>query len=120
AVAWAACTSSGQAVTPRARLIEGPACRLSVELARARVIQLPAVLSLAGLFVRRDVDADLFAVRHDGRKPPLAQLVVRQSLEAVLELRRVHLLIVGESKPLHAERQHPVPGSLQIFFRAAP
>src|SRR5439155_10889115 len=97
-VAWAACAPAGQDVIPRARLLEVPAFRLCVELARERVIQLPDVLSLAGLFVRRDVDADLFAVRHDGRKPPLSLLVVLQSLEAVLELRRLSVLVLCESK----------------------
>ena len=58
------------------RLLEIPALRLGVELAREGIVELPHVLAVAHLLVRRDLDADLLAVGHDRREPPLAQLVV--------------------------------------------
>src|SRR3989442_5435028 len=119
-VARATCAPAGEDAVPRDGLLEVPAFGLRVELTREGIVELPDLLAVAGLLVRWDVDADLFAIGDDGREPPLSQLVVGQSFEAVLELRRVHFLVVGESKPLYAKREHPVDGALQLFFRAAP
>src|SRR5476651_647372 len=75
-----------QHVIPRARLLEVPPLRLGVEHAWEGIVELPDVLAIAHLFVRRDLDSDLLAERYNRRQPPLAQLVVRQPLQAVLEL----------------------------------
>src|SRR6266581_677552 len=82
-------------VVPGDRLLEIPALGLGVELAGEGIVELPNILAIARLFVRGDLDADLLTERDDRRQPPLPQLVVRQTLEAVLELCRVHLLRVG-------------------------
>src|SRR5205823_4669352 len=99
-VARAAGSPAKEDVVPRDRPLEVPALVLGVELAGEGVVELPHVLAVARVLVRGDPDADLLAVGHDLGEPPLAQLVVGQSLEPVVELQRVHLLLVGEAEPL--------------------
>src|SRR5712664_3568045 len=84
-VARATRPPSDQHLVPGARLLEVPPLRLGVELAREWIVELPYVLALAHLFVRGHLDADLLAVGHHRREPPLSQLVVGQSFQAVLE-----------------------------------
>src|SRR5438445_1321961 len=118
-IPWTARAPAGQHVVPGDGLLEVPALRLRIELARERVIELPHVVAIAGCLMSGDRDADLLAVRHDCREPPLAQLVVGEALEPVFELGRMHLLVVGEPKPLHAQREHPVDRALQLVLRRA-
>src|SRR5438045_3306378 len=67
---------------PVARVGEVPAPGLGVEGAGEGVVEDP----LLALVVGWHPDADLLAVGHDQREPPLAELVVGLALEAVVEL----------------------------------
>src|SRR5437588_12520116 len=101
-VARAAGAPAGENTVPADRLLEVPALGLGVELAWEGVVELPHVLAVACLFVGGDLDAYLLAVGHYGGEPPLAELVVGQSLEPVLELQGMHLLAVWKTEPLDA------------------
>src|ERR1700687_2953663 len=118
-VARAARAPAHEHVVPGAWLLEVPPLFFGVELARKRIVELPDVLAIAHLFVRGHLDADLLAIGDHRREPPLAELVVGQSLEAVLELGGMHLHVVGEAEPFDAEREHPVDRALQLLFRRA-
>src|ERR687888_346893 len=111
-----------QDVLPGAGIVEVPALGIGVERAGERVVERPdllAVLALLLLAVRGDRDADLLAVRHDQRQPPLAQAVVRLALEAVVELEGVALARVRQAEPLDREWEHPVDRGLQLVARLA-
>src|SRR5207248_1914836 len=53
-----------------------------------------------------------------GGHPDLAQFVVAMSLKAVFKLLAVFLQVIGQSKPLNREHEHPVDGLLQLFMAA--
>src|SRR2546421_9429810 len=86
-------------VVPAAGVVEVPALRLGVEaggegvveredLARFHACELRRVAAgrdVADL-VSRDLDPELLTVGDDGGEPPLAQLVVGQALQTVVEL----------------------------------
>src|SRR5438132_2608253 len=116
-VARAAGPPAGENTVPGDRLLEVPALGLGIELAWEGVVELPYVLTVARLLVRGDLDADLLAIWHDRGEPPLAELVVGQPLEPVLELQGVHLLGVRQTEPLDAQREHPVDRALQLVLR---
>src|SRR5437870_3501441 len=86
-------------VVPGAGIAEVPAPGLGVEGAGERVLDLPDLLAVPGLLVGGHPDADLLAVGHDQREPPLSQLVVGLALQPVVELRRAHLQAVREPAP---------------------
>src|SRR5215467_13953435 len=69
-------------VVPRAGIADVPALRPGVERAGEGVVERERL----ALAVGGDPDADLLAVRHHEREPPLPELVVGLALEAVVEL----------------------------------
>src|SRR5437879_9653161 len=119
-VARAAGPPAGENTVPGDRLLEVPALGLGIELAWEGVVELPYVLTVARLLVRGDLDADLLAIWHDRGEPPLAELVVGQPLEPVLELQGVHLLGVRQTEPLDAQREHPVHRAMKLILSGAP
>ena len=60
----------------------------------------------------------LITQRDGGGHPDLAQFIVAMSLKAVVKLLTVFLQVIGQSKPLDREHEHPVNGPLQLFMPA--
>src|SRR2546421_5134805 len=88
-VARSAAPPTLEHVVPGTGVSEVPALGLGVEGAGERVLDLPRLLSVPGLFVGGHPNADLLAVGHHQRQPPLPQLVVGLALQPEVELRRV-------------------------------
>src|ERR1700737_2533257 len=99
-VARAASPPTLEHVIPGAGIVEVPAPGLGVEDAWERVVERPHLPSVGWLLVGRHPHADLLAVGHHQRQPPLAQLVVGLALQPVLQLPGMHLQAVREPEPL--------------------
>src|SRR5690606_28360185 len=92
-----------------------PPLRIRVVLAGERIIEHVLLRLIAP--VRRHLESETLAQRHRRAHPDLAQLIIRQPFQPILELAAVPLHVVGQPEPLDRHGEHPVDGALQLLAR---